>query len=110
MRRMSKPTAANDRLTHLGACMSRVANQRDKEAFAELFDHYAPQIRAYSLAREPGADLVADELVQEVMMRVWLKASKGENPTSCQEELKVDSFRIRRLFAHWVEEGALQPT
>ena len=39
-----------------------------------LFDHYAPLIRAYSLAREPGADLVADELAQEVMIRLWLKA------------------------------------
>jgi RNA polymerase sigma-70 factor (ECF subfamily) len=33
-------------------------------------------IRSYSLAREPGADLVADELVQEVLSRVWLKADK----------------------------------
>ena len=56
--------------------MTRVAEQRDKEAFAELFDHYSPQLRAYSLAREPGAELVADELVQEVMTRVWLKAGK----------------------------------
>lgn len=57
-------------------CLQRVATDRDKEAFSKLFDHYAPQIRAYSLAREPGADLVADELVQEVMMRIWLKADR----------------------------------
>ncbi len=60
----------------MSACIVRVAENRDKAAFAELFDHYAPLIRAYSLAREPGADLVADELVQEVMSRVWLKADK----------------------------------
>ncbi len=54
--------------------MQKVAVNRDKTAFAELFDHYAPQIRAYSLAREPGADLVADDLTQDVMSRVWLKA------------------------------------
>ena len=68
--------AASDKLASLSACMRRVAEDRDKNAFAELFDHYAPQLRAYSLAREPGADLVADELVQEVMTRVWLKAAK----------------------------------
>lgn len=56
--------------------MQRVAENRDKQAFAELFDHYAPLLRAYSLAREPGAELIADELVQEVMTRVWLKADK----------------------------------
>ena len=55
-------------------CIDRVANQRDRAAFSLLFDHYAPLIRAYSLAREPGADLVADELAQEVMIRLWLKA------------------------------------
>ncbi len=73
---MTSKKANSDKLAHLGACMSRVAEKRDKDAFAELFDHYAPQIRAYSLAREPGADLVADELVQEVLTRVWLKAAK----------------------------------
>jgi RNA polymerase sigma-70 factor (ECF subfamily) len=72
---MTKRKGSSEKLAELSACISRVANERDKSAFAELFDHYAPQIRAYSLAREPGADLVADELVQEVMTRVWLKAS-----------------------------------
>ncbi|MEM7562203.1 MAG: sigma-70 family RNA polymerase sigma factor [Pseudomonadota bacterium] len=73
---MSKQTSAKDKLATLNACLSRVANHRDKQAFADLFDHYAPLIRAYSLAREPGADLVADELVQEVMIRIWQKADK----------------------------------
>lgn len=72
---MTERSIPGDKLAALGACMKRVANDRDKSAFAELFDHYAPKIRAYSLAREPGSDLVADELVQEVMTRVWLKAS-----------------------------------
>ena len=55
-------------------CIARVADHRDKAAFSILFDHYAPLIRAYSLARDPGANLVADELAQEVMIRIWLKA------------------------------------
>ncbi|NHN36100.1 sigma-70 family RNA polymerase sigma factor [Pseudomaricurvus alcaniphilus] len=54
--------------------MKRVAKDRDRDAFAELFEHFAPLIRSYSLARDPGAHLVADELVQEVLIRVWLKA------------------------------------
>ncbi len=73
---MTNRQGPSEKLAALGACMAKVANERDKSAFAELFDHYAPQLRAYSLAREPGAELVADELVQEVMTRVWLKAEK----------------------------------
>lgn len=76
---MENKQAKKDKLATLSAHMSRVARQRDKSAFAELFDHYAPLIRAYSLAREPGANLVADELVQEVLTRVWLKADKFDS-------------------------------
>ena len=73
---MAHKQSSEDKLTALKACLTRVAENRDRGAFAELFNHYAPLIRAYSLAREPGADLVADELVQEVLSRVWLKADK----------------------------------
>lgn len=63
-----------DQITKFKDCISRIASHRDKDAFTTLFDHYAPLIRAYSLAREPGANLIADELAQEVLIRVWLKA------------------------------------
>lgn len=52
-----------------------VASNRDMMAFRKLFDHFAPLIRSYSLAREPGANLVADDLAQEVMLKVWEKAT-----------------------------------
>jgi RNA polymerase sigma-70 factor (ECF subfamily) len=71
---MEQKKSSSELVTQLKDCVTRVADQRDKAAFSILFDHYAPLIRAYSLAREPGADLVADELAQEVMIRVWLKA------------------------------------
>ena len=45
-----------------------------------------------------------------VLMRsIWLRASKGAAPGICEGAFKADSYRIRRLFAHWVEEGALLP-
>jgi RNA polymerase sigma-70 factor (ECF subfamily) len=71
---MAHKRSSGDKLTALQACLTRVTEDRDREAFSQLFEHYAPLIRAYSLAREPGAELVADELVQEVLSRVWLKA------------------------------------
>ena len=73
---MTKQLDSGEKLAQMSLCITEVAENRDKAAFARLFDHYAPLIRAYSLAREPAADLVADELVQEVMTRVWLKAAK----------------------------------
>jgi RNA polymerase sigma factor (sigma-70 family) len=71
---MGKNKSSTELTEKLRDCIARVADHRDKAAFSILFDHYAPLLRAYSLARDPGANLVADELAQEVMIRVWLKA------------------------------------
>lgn len=66
----SKPIEI-DQLQNL---IGRIATLRDREAFSRLFEHYAPLLKSYSLAKEPGAYLVADELVQEVLIKVWNKA------------------------------------
>ena len=58
----------------LSGLIEKVGAQRDERAFEQLFEHYAPLLRSYSLARQPGAHLVADELVQEVLVKVWNKA------------------------------------
>lgn len=54
--------------------MRAVACERDRAAFERLFDHFVPQLRAFSLAAQPGASLLADEIAQEVMIKVWNKA------------------------------------
>ena len=54
--------------------ISRIAQQRDKQAFGIFFDHYAPKIKAYGLSPQAGTYVSADELVQEVMLKVWQKA------------------------------------
>jgi len=70
--KQSEPQALQQE--RLKACIAKVAQERDKQAFEVLFDHYVPLIRAFSLAREPGAALVADELAQDVIIKVWEKA------------------------------------
>lgn len=56
------------------ALLQAVAEQGDREAFAELFAHFAPRLKAYlvRLGSDSGA---AEELVQEVMILVWRKAT-----------------------------------
>jgi len=51
-----------------------VAEHRDRQAFERLFDHFAPLIRSFSLAAHPGASLLAEEVAQEVMIKIWNKA------------------------------------
>lgn len=50
-----------------------VARDRDRAAFAELFEHFAPRLKSY-LMRLGTDDMAAEEVVQEAMVMVWRKA------------------------------------
>src|SRR5690349_22031798 len=57
----------------LNDLMLAVARDRDRAAFATLFGHFGPRLKAYLLRL--GADSgTAEELVQEVMLMVWRRA------------------------------------
>jgi hypothetical protein len=43
------------------------------------------------------------------MRSVWVKASSGTTPEKCEAAIASDAYRIRRLFSHWIETGALRP-
>jgi len=54
-------------------CMRRVHMARDRDAFVELFRHFAPRVKAYLI--KSGADAsLAEECAQDVMATVWNKA------------------------------------
>ncbi|MEA2237846.1 MAG: hypothetical protein QOC81_2570 [Thermoanaerobaculia bacterium] len=48
-----------------------------------------------------------DEEDPALAREVWLKASSGTSIAECERQLATDSFRVRRLVAHWLERGAL---
>lgn len=50
-----------------------IAEDKNKPAFAKLFGHYAPRIKAY-LMRSGSEAAAAEELVQETMLTVWRRA------------------------------------
>lgn len=60
-------------LDEMSALLLAVARDRDRAAFAGLFDHFAPRVKSYlrRLGTDPAA---ADELAQEVMLTVWRRA------------------------------------
>jgi len=39
---------------------------------------------------------------------VWAAASTGVPPLACEKQTPSDPYRVRRLYAHWVDEGALE--
>jgi RNA polymerase sigma factor (sigma-70 family) len=60
-------------------CLRAIAKHRDRGAFARFFKQFAPLIKAFALSGSTLSANHADELVQEVMLKVWQKAD-GFNP------------------------------
>ncbi len=56
-----------------GALMQAVAIARDRNAFALLFDHFAPRLKGFLMRQGADASL-AEELVQETLLTVWRRA------------------------------------
>jgi RNA polymerase sigma-70 factor (ECF subfamily) len=69
--RMTAPAGVDVR--QFAALIERVARLRDRVAFAQLFHHFAPRVKAYLMRLGSGSD-AAEELAQEVMLTVWRRA------------------------------------
>ena len=53
--------------------VKKVAEERNEIAFSEIFDFIAPKINAYYIKNNLGVEQ-AEELTQEVLSTIWLKA------------------------------------
>ncbi|MET0379856.1 MAG: sigma-70 family RNA polymerase sigma factor [Spongiibacteraceae bacterium] len=79
MRKAKAMTGSQEALTadedSWGPLLLQVAAQ-DRQAFARLFHHFAPQLKAFGLSTviPDRSGQFADELVQEVMITIWRKA------------------------------------
>lgn len=69
-----------------------VRDRRDREAFGRLFDHFAPRVKAM-LMRGGMQDGAAEDVVQDVMLAVWHKASQFD-PHRAQASAWI--YRIAR--------------
>jgi len=85
------------------ALIARVAQDRDRAAFAALFDHFAPRIKAYliRLGATPG---LAEDVTQEALLSLWRKAhlfdpAKAAAATwvfTIARNLRIDQIRKER--------------
>ncbi|NNK78201.1 MAG: sigma-70 family RNA polymerase sigma factor [Litoreibacter sp.] len=59
--------------THWVEIVARIRQSQDQAAFAELFQHFAPRVKAFLI--KSGADAgMAEECAQDVMATLWRKA------------------------------------
>ena len=83
---MTKPQEEFARLA------KRVATSRDREAFARLFDYFAPRLNGY-LQRLGLSPAQSEELTQDVMIVLWHKAHLFDPAKS---SLSTWLFRVAR--------------
>jgi RNA polymerase sigma factor (sigma-70 family) len=75
-----------------------VAEERDREAFTRLFDHFVPRIEAYLLRL--GTDKAsAEEISQDVMLTLWRKAALFDPSKSSVTTWLYRIARNRRIDA-----------
>ena len=55
--------------------MEAIGNRQDLDSFERIFDHFAPRIHSYML-KLGAAPVLADDLVQDVMLAIWRRASQ----------------------------------
>lgn len=96
MQDLGSPAAGADRTFE--ELLTAVGRDRDRAAFAALFGHFAPRLKAY--LRRQGCDAGgAEELVQDVMLLVWRRAETYD-PTQASAATWVFTIaRNRRIDA-----------
>ena len=67
---------AKARTDEWSTLLVKIGRDRDEAAFARLFDHFAPLLKGFcqSHSSAPLNSEVSEELMQEVMIKVWQKA------------------------------------
>lgn len=53
--------------------MRRISADRDQTAFAEVFEHFAPRVKAF-LMKSGASSALAEDCAQDVMVTLWNKA------------------------------------
>ncbi|MTH97832.1 sigma-70 family RNA polymerase sigma factor [Roseibium sp. RKSG952] len=104
-------------LQYFSDLIVKVANDRDKSAFTELFDHFAPRLKGYLMKQGADGNL-AEEIAQDVMVTLWRKAdlfdpSKSSASTwlfRIARNRRIDRLRRQKTAELDPEDPSLHPT
>lgn len=69
----TKQTGMGGGAVHWANCIVRIRDSQDRAAFSDLFEHFAPRVKAF-LMRSGSDATLAEECTQEVMATLWQKA------------------------------------
>jgi RNA polymerase sigma factor (sigma-70 family) len=70
----ASPATASPAVQSAVELMAAVAERRDRAAFAQLYGHFAPRLKAY-LMRQGADEGSAEDIIQDTMLTVWHRAA-----------------------------------
>ena len=76
--------------------IEKIAENKDREAFAALFQHFAPRLKGY-LLRLGAADGQAEEVLQDALLTVWRKAHLFDRKKAAASTWIFTIARNRRI-------------
>ncbi len=87
--------------------MLAVRDQRDRDAFGNLFDHFAPRLKGVAM-RSGLSAAAAEDVAQEVMLSVWRKAQSFD-PHRAEVSAWIFQIARNRRIDHVRKEGRPVP-
>ena len=112
---MTEPRSKQDVGDHLADLLARVAASRDRAAFAQLFDHFAPRVKAFMMRKGSNSEQ-AEDLVQETMLRAyrsWERYTPGTNAKgwllTILRHLFINEYRRRTRHPETVDVDTIEP-
>jgi len=109
------PVSAKTPVESLEAQLVRVGTKKDREAFAALFQYFAPRLKSYMLKHGAG-EAGAEEIVQNTFITIWEKAA-GYDPAKAAASTwvftiarnkRIDALRREKYIEVDVDDPALQ--
>lgn len=107
---------ANQAAPDFDRLLQAVGADRDRKAFAALFQHFAPRIKSY-LMRFGTAANMAEEFAQETMLIVWQKAASFDPARAgasvwiftIARNLRIDHIRREKSAAKYEPDPSDEP-
>jgi len=89
-------SSTSDNLRPLDQLILRIAEDRDQQAFIQLFDEVGSKLKAYAM-RCGALDGEAEDVVQECMLTVWRKAHQFNPKTASANTWLYTIVRNKRI-------------
>jgi RNA polymerase sigma-70 factor (ECF subfamily) len=80
----------------INSLMAAVAKSRDVQAFEDVYRHFCPRVRSYMVRLTKGNRVLAEELTQETLMKVWHKAELYD-PSKAQASTWIFTIARNRM-------------